>query len=46
MNEAVVQICALCWLFLLRLTMHGTTLNTNIVPKYCVRINGDVPTFI
>jgi hypothetical protein len=24
MNGAVVQICSLCWLFLLRLTMHGT----------------------
>jgi hypothetical protein len=24
MNKAVVQICAFCWLFLLRLIMHGT----------------------
>jgi hypothetical protein len=24
MNKAVVQIGALCWLFLLRLIMHGT----------------------
>jgi hypothetical protein len=24
MNKALVQICALCWLFLLRLIMHGT----------------------
>jgi hypothetical protein len=26
MNKAVVQICALCWLFLLRLIMHGTNI--------------------
>jgi hypothetical protein len=25
-NKAVVQICALCWLFLLRLIMHGTNI--------------------
>jgi hypothetical protein len=27
MNKAVVHICALCWLFLLRLIMHGTNIN-------------------
>jgi hypothetical protein len=26
MNKAVVQICALCWLFPLRLIMHGTNI--------------------
>jgi hypothetical protein len=26
MNKAVAQICALCWLFLLRLIMHGTNI--------------------
>jgi hypothetical protein len=26
MNKAVVQICAVCWLFLLRLIMHGTNI--------------------
>jgi cytochrome c oxidase subunit IV len=27
-NKAVVQICALCWLFLLRLIMHSTNINS------------------
>jgi hypothetical protein len=26
MNKAVVQICVLCWLLLLRLTMHSTNI--------------------
>jgi hypothetical protein len=26
MNKAVVHICALCWLFLLRIIMHSTNI--------------------
>jgi hypothetical protein len=28
MNKAVVQICALCWLFLPRLIMHGMNIKS------------------
>jgi hypothetical protein len=31
MNKAVVQIRALCWLFLLRLTMHGTNIKLKCI---------------
>jgi hypothetical protein len=31
MNKAVVQICAFCWLFLLRLIMHGTNIKLKCV---------------